>query len=205
VRQVSKTLVRLNVETRNLHAAADAPWLDLVGPLHSVTRLDYVSQLVLAYGFDSPLEAALAYTPHLNSFIGLHARFRGGLLAQDLLALGVKPAEVASLRQCMIAPFASVAEAFGWLYVHQRSTLLHEGVGCEIASRLPDVARATTCLHDHDGRVGALWEEFGQALDRVARTSHIEDRILSAALDAFRTLGSWHRRTDAMAPLSKTS
>lgn len=205
MRQVSKALVRLNVETRGFHAAADAPWLDLVAPGRTVTRLDYVSQLVLAYGFDAPLEAALAYTPHLEPFVELHPRFRCGLLAQDLLSLGVSPGQMAGLRQCMIAPFASVAEAFGWLYVHERSTLLHEGIGCELASRLPEVAGAMSALHAHDGRVGGLWDDFGQALDRVARTSHIEDRVVAAAVDAFRTLGVWHRRTDGMAPLSKTS
>lgn len=202
MRQVSKTLVRLNVETRCFHAASDAPWLELVAPGRTVTRLDYVSQVVLAYGFDAPLEAALAYTPHLDGFIDLHPRFRSGLLAQDLLALGISPSQLASLRQCMIAPFASVAEAFGWLYVHERATLIHDGVACELASRLPDVAGATSALHAHEGRVGVLWDDFGQALDRVARTSHIEDRIVAAALDAFRTLRVWQRRPDAHAKSS---
>jgi len=205
VRQVSKTLVRLNVETRCFHAAADAPWLDLVAPGRTVTQLDYVAQLVLAYGFDAPLEAALAYTPHLEAFVDLHPRFRCGLLAQDLLALGLSPGQVAALRQCMIAPFASVAEALGWLYVHERSTLLHEGVACELESQHPVLVRATSALRAHEGRVGGLWDDFGQALDRVARTSHIEDRVVAAALDAFRTLRVWQRRTEAMAPLSRTS
>ena len=205
MRQVSKTLVRLNVETRCFHAAADAPWLDLVAPGRTVTQLDYVAQLVLAYGFDAPLEAALAYTPHLEAFVDLHPRFRCGLLAQDLLALGLSPGQVAALRQCMIAPFASVAEALGWLYVHERSTLLHEGVACELESQHPVLVRATSALRAHEGRVGGLWDDFGQALDRVARTSHIEDRVVAAALDAFRTLRVWQRRTEAMAPLSRTS
>src|SRR5262249_21638157 len=91
VRQVSKTLVRLNVETRCFHAIADAPWLELAAPGHRPTRLEYVQQLVAAYGFDAPLEAALAYTPHLDGFVDLHRRFRSGLIAADLIALGVRP------------------------------------------------------------------------------------------------------------------
>ena len=138
-------------------------------------------------------------------FVELHPRFRCGLLAQDLLSLGLTPGQVAALRQCMIAPFASVAEALGWLYVHERSTLLYEGIACELTLRLPALGHAMSALHAHDGRVGGLWDDFGQALDKVARTSHIEDRIVAAALDAFRTLRVWHRRTEAMAPLSKTS
>ena len=196
MRQVSKTLVRLNVETRCFHAAADEPWLGLVAPGRTVTRFDYVTQLVLAYGFDAPLEAALAYTPHLDGFIEVHRRFRCGLLAQDLVRLGVSAGQLAAVRQCMIAPFASVAEAFGWLYVHERATLLHEGVASELESRLPEAAPATSALRAREGRVGVLWDDFGHAVDRVARTSHIEDRIVSAAIDAFRTLRVWQRRPD---------
>jgi heme oxygenase len=192
VRQVSKTLVRLNVETRCFHAIADARWLDLVAPGRTPTRFDYLHQLVAAYGFDAPLEAALAYTPHLDGFIDLHRRFRSGLIAADLIALGMKPGEVAELRQCMIAPFASVAEAFGWLYVHERAALLFPGLCAELVARLPAVSGATSvlCTHQHV-------DSFGEALDRVARTTMIEDRIVSAALDAFRTLQVWHRRPAA--------
>ncbi len=188
MRQVSKTLVRLNVETRCFHAIADARWLDLIAPGHTPTRFDYLHQLVTAYGFDAPLEAALAYTPHLDGFIDMHRRFRSGLIAADLIALGMKPGEVAELRQCMIAPFASVAEAFGWLYIHERAALLFPGVCAELVARIPEVSVASSalCTHQHV-------DSFGEALDRVARTPPIEDRIVSAALDAFRTLQVWQR------------
>jgi heme oxygenase len=178
----------LNVETRCFHAAADARWLDLIAPGGTPTRFDYLHQLVTAYGFDAPLEAALAYTPHLDGFINVHERFRSGLIAADLIALGMTPGAVADLRQCMIAPFASVAEAFGWLYVHERATLLFPGVCAELVARVPAISGATSalCSHQH-------LESFGEALDRVARTSLIEDRIVSAALDAFRTLQVWQR------------
>jgi heme oxygenase len=186
--------VRLNVETRCFHAAADAPWLDLIAPGHRPTRLEYLQQLVAAYGFDAPLEAALAYTPHIDGFIDLHRRFRSGMLAADMIALGVKPGEVAELRQCMIAPFASVAEAFGWLYVHERATLLFAGVCAELTARLPDVGHATSALCTHQ-----RLDSFAEALDRVARVPAIEDRIVSGALDAFRTLQVWQRKPVATA------
>lgn len=192
MRQVSKTLVRLNVETRYFHAISDGPWLDLIA--QHPTKLEYLQQLVATYGFEAPLEAALAYTPHVEGFIDLHWRFRSGLIAQDLLALGVKPGEVAALRQCMIAPFASVAEAFGWLYVHERASLLHDSVRTELVAQLPDVGRATSALTAHRGRIGVAFDDFGQALDRVARTPAIEDRIVSAAIEAFRTLQAWNHR-----------
>lgn len=192
-------LVRLAAETRAFHPEADAPWLDLVASGRPRGRFDYVEQLVSAYGFDAPLEAALAYTPHLPAFFDVASRFRSGLIVQDLLALGLTPSAIAGLRQCMIAPFASVAEAFGWLYVHQRTTLLFESVRTALVDRVPDVAGATNALCIHAGKTTAMWEALGPPLDRVARTTAVEDRVVQAAHDAFRTLLAWHRRASAPA------
>jgi heme oxygenase len=189
VRQLSKTLVRLNIETRAFHADADGPWLELVGG----DRYGYVQHLTTCYGFDASLEAALAYTEHLSSFVDLHARFRAGYIAEDLLTLGMRPAAIADLPHAMIAPFASVGEALGWLYVHQRSTLFHDSVCSQLVQRRPELAVATSYLRRNAGRIGILWEDLGRAIDQVARTSHIEDRIVTAAIDASRAAMHWHK------------
>jgi heme oxygenase len=193
VRQLSKTLVRLNLETRAFHADADGPWLELVA---DANRVAYIDHLARCYGLDASLEAALAYTPHLASFIDLHRRFRAGYIAEDLLNLGVRPGVVSAVRQAMIAPFANVAEALGWLYVHERSTLVHDSVRSALLERLPELAFATSYLRRNAGHVGVLWEELGEAIDQVARTTAIEDCIVTAAIDASRTAVHWYRRSD---------
>ena len=190
----SKTLVRIDVETRAFHGEADAAWLALVAPGQTPSRFDYIQQLVASYGFDAPLEGALAYTPHLEAFIAVAPRFRSGLLAQDLLELGLSASTIAGLRQCMIAPFANVAEACGWLYVHQRATLLHDAIRLELIDHLPDVADATRALRLHEGKIGTLWEELGEVFDTVARSAPVEDRIIVAAHEAFRTTLAWNHR-----------
>lgn len=194
MRQLAKTLLRLNVETRSFHAGADEPWLDLIAMRDTVTRFDYVQHLVQRYGFDAPLEAAIAYTPLVDSFVDTHSRFRAGAIAKDLLVLGVTPGEVANLRQCLIAPFNSVAEALGWLYVHQRSTLLHAQVLGELSRRIPEIEPATSYLRGNAGHIGNTWDDFGQALDHVARTPATEQAIITAAKDAFRTAIDWYAR-----------
>jgi len=164
-----------------------------------------MQQLVASYGLDAPLEAALAYTPHLEGFITVAPRFRSGLLAQDLLALGLSPSTIAGLRQCMIAPFANVAEACGWLYVHERATLLYDTVRIELIDRLPEVAEATSALHIHDGWIGVMWDELGETLDEIGCSASVEDRIIRAALEAFRTTLGWYHRplpVERGAPLS---
>jgi len=201
----SKTVSRIDVETRAFHAEADAAWLRLVAPGQTPSRFDYIEQLVASYGFDAPLEAALAYTPHLEGFIDVAPRFRSGLLAQDLLAIGLSPSAIAGLRQCMIAPFANVAEACGWLYVHQRATLLYDALRIELIDRLPEVADATSALHVHDGWIGIMWDDLGEIIDDIACSQAVEDRIVRAALEAFRTTLSWYHRplpVERGAPLS---
>lgn len=191
MRQLAKTVVRLNVETKHFHGQADAPWLDLIGRADGISRLDYIHHLIRVYGFDAPLEAALAYTPHIGGFFDLHHYSRAGLIAQDLLVLGMKPAEISALRQCMIAPFASVADACGWLYVHQRRTLQHEALRSRLETSSPDLAPAMSYLRSHEGHIGGDWDNFGRALDRVARTPHIENHITAAANDAFHVATEW--------------
>jgi heme oxygenase len=187
-------LVRLDVETRAFHAEADGPWLVLVGANQAPTRVDYIDHLSRCYGFDASLEAALAYTPHVTAFVDLQPRFRAGYIAEDLLNLGVSPSAIAELSHAMIAPFASISEALGWLYVHQRSTLLHASLRVQLLERLPELAFATSYLRRNEGRRNLLWDELGEALDKVARTPQIEDRIVTGALDASRAAIHWYRR-----------
>lgn len=197
MRELSTLLVRLNVETASFHADADEPWRALFDPSRGTTRLDYVHHLVQRYGFDGPLEAALAYTPQLEQLLAVHQRFRAGRIAQDLLSLGATPAEIANLRQCMIAPFATASEAIGWLYVHQRCTLLFDQARAELLVKLPELAFATSYLRCTEGRVGVAWADLGQAFDTVAQTAAFTERVIAAAKEAFRTMIDWHHRNGA--------
>jgi heme oxygenase len=191
VRQLSPTLLRLNVETASYHARADAVWLDLMGLTATVRIADYVATLERVYGFEAPLEGATAYVAQLDDLVDMRRRCRSGLIAQDLLQLGAKPWELATLPQCKIAPFASVADAMGWLYVQERFTLLHHGIARRLQLLVPDLRDATTYLRAYEGDVGMYWDELGGALDRVACSVEIEDRIVCAAHDAFATVFDW--------------
>lgn len=189
MRQLGSLLVRLNLSTRAYHAGADGHWLELV--TNRPTRRGYMQCLVRAYGFDSPLEAALRYTRGFDQLVDMTGRYRSGLIAQDLLHLGLGPSQVASIPQQMIAPFSHVAEALGWLYVHERSTLIYETVRSELLRQLPDVEYATTYLSAYEGVVGSRFDELGQLLDRLASAPAIAERVVVAAQDAFQHALSW--------------
>jgi heme oxygenase len=185
------SLVRLDLETRDEHAVADEPWLSLCEDARTPCEQDYMRVLVRTYGFEAPLEAALAYTPHFEALVDMTGRYRSGLIAQDLLVLGLGAGQVASVAQCMIAPFASVAEALGWLYVHERATLCHERVRATLLARAPGLKAATAYLTASAGTATRRFEDLGAAIARIARTSLIEDRVVSGARAAFRTQRGW--------------
>jgi heme oxygenase len=197
MRQIASLLVRLNLETRSFHAEADRLWLELVGDHRVPSRQDYMHALVRAYGFDAPLEAALRYTPHVTTLVDMTGRYRSGLIAQDLLTLGVAPAQVASIPQLMIAPFANLAEALGWLYVHERATLTHEAVRHVICDRVPGLVNACAYLSAYEGVVGARLDAFAQRLDQLTKTRAVADRVVTAAMEGFRRALQWIHAEDS--------
>lgn len=192
MRYLPDPLLRLDLETRAVHAAADRTWLRLVGDEQGPSEHDYMHALVRIYGFEAPVEAALAYTPQFETLVDMVGRYRSGLIAQDLLTLGLSPAQVSDIPQCMIAPFAGVAEALGWLYVHERATLCHERARHALVARAPKLAKATSYLAASTGAAMIRFEDLGRQIARYARTAALEHRIVSAAHEAFRALLAWH-------------
>jgi heme oxygenase len=208
-------LMRLDLETRPHHAAVEAAWRDLL--VDDVSDADYAAQLARVYGFEGPLEAALAYTPDITPIIEVKRRMCAGLLAQDLLALDLPPAQIANLPGIAIAPFVDVADALGWMYVLERATPLHGVVREHLIAMLPRLRGATSYLSACETSIGSRWLELGAALDRVAerpgavaRTAPTcggadgdaevtaVDRIVLAAFDAFRCAIDWYQRQPGM-------
>ncbi|HSN27992.1 MAG TPA: hypothetical protein VLT45_17000, partial [Kofleriaceae bacterium] len=87
MQSVSGLLTKLNLATRHLHADVDDPWLDLLRG--DVTLADYSSQLVRTYGLIAPFESACKYTPGVARMLDYRQLLRAGLIARDLLALGL--------------------------------------------------------------------------------------------------------------------
>lgn len=186
----SQMLVRLNLETRADHPEADAPWLDMLA--QEPTRLRYLDLLVATYGFEAPIEASLALTPQLAESVELRQRSRTGAIVQDLLALGMTPSKIARLPQCaQIVPFRDPAEALGWLYVAERTTLLHENIHRVLVVRMPYVS-AWNYLTAYGGHAGLRWQELGEVLDAIATTPVLGDAVVSGARAAFACLRAWY-------------
>ena len=182
---------RLNRETRSFHEVADRLWYDLVDGQQPPTKYDYMRALVSAYGFEAPLEAALAYTPGFELCAGNRLRYRSGLIAQDLLQLGLSPSQLAEISQCLIAPFPKVLDALGWFYVHERALIVHEAIRRDLIALVPTIATACSYLSTYSGSVGVHLDEVASLMQRNAPSQVTQDRIVAGALEAFRTLTVW--------------
>lgn len=188
--RASTMLNRLDVATRDFHAGIDARWLDLLGS--GITREQYRSQLMRTYGFEAPIESALAYTPNLV-VPDKRERSRSGLIAQDLLALGVSPVRVTELVHCNdIMSFRDPAEALGWKYVVERPTQLHGAIKRNVLAHFPDVEHACAYLSSCDGVAAMRWQQLGTLLDMVAERHRASERIVEAACMAFSCMTAWY-------------
>src|SRR5512139_1048104 len=137
-------------ETRRYHAQLDRHIHALLTDSLTVDR--YRETLVRIYGFEAPLEGALAYTPGFTAVCDV--RPRAGLIVRDLLSLGMRPSQIAGLPQCAIAPFANPAIAMGWHYIYERSRLPHPLVCTHVLEALPEAKGACEYFCRDDLAVG---------------------------------------------------
>jgi heme oxygenase len=201
VQRLSRTLIQLNIATRPHHVDADQPWIDLMS--QRVERSQYLAQLIKVYGFEAPLDSAFRYTPGLASLIDLRGRTRTGLLAHDLMRLGVTASQIAQLPQRFLT-FGSAAEALGWMYVVERASLVHGNVRRHLALRLPELACATSYLDAYDGVTSLRWSELGAAFDAIAHVPAVTRQIIRAASEGLRAMCDWFQGTER-APRLKQS
>jgi heme oxygenase (biliverdin-IX-beta and delta-forming) len=188
----SWVLTQLNLETRIHHAEVDA---DQLAVLDQPTPTAYRDFLARTYGFEASVESALAMCPAIDRLVDLRPRAKAGLLAADLLALGLRPHELAELPLCSwLDACDNVSDAMGWLYVVERKTLLHNAILRHLTVRMPAVMPdASAYLRCYEGVAGARWRDLGAAFDRAA-TPATANKIVAAAHQAFWSQRDWFRR-----------
>jgi heme oxygenase len=189
---------RLSAETKRHHADADSDFDVLF--LQDTTTANYLVFLMRVYGFEVPLETALATTPNLELMLDLSERRKTQFLVEDVQALGLTARDLDQLPQCLAIPqFRGAAEALGWMYVVERATLAHAVIRRHLLTRLPrEMATASQYLRSYEGVLGSRWRSFGVVLDDVARQPAIADRIVTAANEAFRAQRRWIQHEQAV-------
>ncbi|HUS32600.1 MAG TPA: biliverdin-producing heme oxygenase [Kofleriaceae bacterium] len=177
---------RLNQETSSLHAEVDE---ELVK--QPVSARGYQRFLARTYGFVAPLERAITTTPAIEKYVDLRRFNKEELLRRDLLALHYTNHQIDGLPQCSVPLFNTAAEALGWGYFIERSTLAHGSAFRAVASNIPgEVAFASSYLKCYFGAVGEMWRAFGNTLDQIAADTDT-DLVIEAARTAFKFYQRW--------------
>lgn len=181
-------LDRLERETRAHHADADSPWVSLLST--RLTRAGYIEHLITVYGFEAPLDAALALTPRVRLALPVRPHARASRVLADLFTLGLATSRIARLPQCAsFALFRDSCEALGWIYAAERTSRLHGAVLRHVTSHLPGIACSylIASAADADER----WQRLGEALERAADTAHGAAQVIDAAHRAFACQRAW--------------
>ena len=174
----SSTLARLALETGRSHARIGEA---LLGPLEFPSTAGYRRFLCIFYGFQAPLETALARTPGIDTDF-LAVRWKAGRIASDLLSLGLTRHEHHLLaRRHVIGPFENVAQAYGWMYATERLMLQVDAMRVQIENDMPVViSLANQFLYSCATNTDVRWRQFGVLLDRVAKQHDVEEIVASA-------------------------
>jgi heme oxygenase len=182
-------MIRLALETKSHHAAADADRLAL---LEDATPERYRTFLKSVYCFETRYESALVRAPDVDPRL-IRARSKAHHLRDDLYALGVHEDDLAAM-QPVIPPFRSEAEALGWVYVVERNTLLHGLLRRALWRAMPTtIDRAGSYLGAYGNAPGSHYRDLGADLDGAARRA-IPSQMIEAANAAFACQRLWFAR-----------
>lgn len=152
----------------------------------------YVHHLTRQLGFYDPIESRLCRLCADATKLDVEQRRKAQLIAQDLIALGHTPSELAQLPRCAdsdLPPLTDLQEALGCLYVLEGATLGGRYIRHHLSLRQPDlVMRAGSFLRGYGAETRARWLAFGQALALYAEDP---PTIVRAAQRTFSALHKW--------------
>lgn len=158
---------------------------------------DYTQTLAAFLGFFEPVEQALRdATDWAAVGIDIQQRSRAHLLRNDLQALGLSAAEIASLpRASSLPPMDNLESALGCLYVLEGSTLGGQVIGRELARRFGiDASTGASFFLSHGSGVGDMWREFCFVVRRHAGQPDSRQLAIEAAKQTFASLEDWMRK-----------
>ena len=181
-------LVRLALETSVQHAQADE---DRLAALSIRTREAYRAFLARVYGFEVAVEHALARLEDLDPLI-IRSGMRTVRLQDDLAALGMTAEQAAALPLSPHIHLRSWSQAFGWLFVLERQTLLSGLIRRHLMRSIgKDIEPAATYLASYGDTPGARFRAFGIAVSAYA-ARNTPGPIVRAANEAFRAQRHWY-------------
>jgi len=167
-----------------------------------ITLRDYRELLSRLYGIYAPLEPVLwrALDP-LKEELSLARRKKAPLLSRDLAACGLKDADIVAIQRWReIAPFPSLPQALGHLYVLEGATLGGQVIARHLRKILPLKKTAgLSFFHSYGADASERWRQFRDVMTRHITTPAQQELAVGAALETFEAFDRWLNR-DADGP-----
>ena len=193
-------LVRLALDTRAQHPQADE---DRLEALNIRTHEGYCAFLVRVYGFEAAVEHALGRLEDIDPLI-VRSGMRALRLQRDLTALGMSAEAIEKLQLSQHIHLRSWSQAFGWLFVLERQSLLSGLIRRHLLRAIgPHIEPATSYLASYGESPGTRFRQFGIAVSAHA-SRNAPGPIIRAANEAFRSQRQWYSRHGGSSTLSPT-
>ena len=153
----------------------------------------YREHLERMWGFCAELEQRLAHHLTVDALPDFEARRKAPLLVSDLRALGADYASLERLPRCRDIPACDdAAAALGCAYVFEGATLGGRTLLPMVQSRLGLTAdHGAAFLASYGGKVTAMWQTFGVALDAWCAIPQRQAAATAAAVETFDALNQW--------------
>ncbi len=181
---------RLKRETAAAHQHLEAQ-LGLLDPGLDVHR--YLRVLETFYGFYVPVEIDVTRLAAAELPLGFPLRARAELIERDLMALGLSPADLATLPLCSDRPeLASVEDLAGCLYVLEGACLGGQ-VLIPVMHRRLGIAKdsGAAFFAGDEERTLPRWTVIVAWLDGLPRAGASTAKIISAATATFEAFTRW--------------
>lgn len=185
--------LRLKRETAAVHRRLEEQ-VGLLAPDLDTRRYRHV--LEMFYGFYVPVETDLTRLAAASPPLGFSLRSRAGLIARDLLALGLQPAEVAELPRCADVPRLSCLEDLaGCLYVLEGASLGGQVLTPLLHRRLGIAKGSGASFFAGDGsRTHERWAVVLAWLAQLPSAGASTPNVVAAAQATFEAFTRWAKR-----------
>jgi len=181
---------QLKEQTANAHADSENLLMPFLGSIRNSD--DYAQILKMFYGFFAPMEKLIGHWISPQVLEDIHERRNASLIIEDLNSIGEGTENLALASE--LPHIDSPAAAIGAMYVLEGSTLGGRVIAKMLAKN-EALEISSDRLHFFNGygeQTGEKWKSF---ITLVNNYPDQVEKLVAAANETFRCMGSWMHQT----------
>jgi heme oxygenase len=150
----------------------------------------YVNLLKLFYGYYKPLEDAIEKHCNFKELHSPNGRRKAELIIADLKVIGFTDVDITVCED--IPAIKNEADAVGVMYVLEGSTLGGKIISQMLVKSLQlESLEGVRFFYGYGEQTVAKWNAFKDYVNHFAKSRTEEDRVITAATEAFNKFKSW--------------